>query len=308
MDNHRKYRKSQMTAHIFEEFVQVLSWRRGDEHAPHKPLLILYALGALSRGQELLLYSTLELPLTELLRDFGPSRTRLHPEYPFVRLKNDGIWEIHGLNESGIESSELERSLTILRKEEVRGGFRSDIKNLIKNSPHFLSKLVRHILDENFPDTLHEELIERCGIELRGKYYRHRRNLDFRLTVLEAYNYKCAVCGFSAQSNGRYLALEAAHIKWHAFGGADSIDNGIALCSLHHNLFDFGAFGIHEGMIVYSENIVGNQAFDIHCKSFHGKSIGVPNNYIHRPLKENIAWHSTAVFKYPARKIKASEG
>lgn len=297
-----------MTANIFQEFVQVLSWRRGDERAPHKPLLILYALGALSRGQEFLRYSELEIPFTELLRDFGPSRTRLHPEYPFVRLKNDGIWEIDGFPESEIDSSRSDHNLNDLRKDAVRGGFRPDIKELFKKSPKLLSKLVQHILDKNFPDTLHDELIERCGIELRVKYYRHRRNLDFRLAVLEAYNYKCAVCGFSAQSNGRYLALEAAHIKWHALGGADSIDNGIALCSLHHRLFDFGAFGIHEGMIVYSENIVGNQAFDIHCKSFHGKKITIPTNYSHQPLEENIKWHSTEVFKYPARKIKASEG
>ena len=32
--------------------------------------------------------------LTELLKEFGPSRKSHHPEYPFWRLQNDGVWVV----------------------------------------------------------------------------------------------------------------------------------------------------------------------------------------------------------------------
>ena len=55
-------------------------WRRGDERAPHKPLLILYALGRLQTGASRLIpFDELEKPLTRLLEDFGPPRKSVHP-------------------------------------------------------------------------------------------------------------------------------------------------------------------------------------------------------------------------------------
>lgn len=46
------------------------------------------------------------------------------------------------------------------------------------------------------------------------------------------------------------LCLEAAHIKWRDHGGPgryiDQENNGIALCGLHHKLFDYGAFTLSD--------------------------------------------------------------
>ncbi len=44
------------------------------------------------------------------------------------------------------------------------------------------------------------------------------------------------------------MAIEAAHIKWHQAGGPDIEQNGIALCSMHHKLFDRGVFTITNTM------------------------------------------------------------
>lgn len=50
-------------------------WKRGDQHAPHKPLLLLLALAKLSRGEPRLIpYVEIDPKLTELLREFGPVR------------------------------------------------------------------------------------------------------------------------------------------------------------------------------------------------------------------------------------------
>jgi predicted restriction endonuclease len=46
----------------------------------------------------------------------------------------------------------------------------------------------------------------------------------------------------------------AAHIRWHLAHGPDVECNWLALCVLHHKLFDLGAFTLsQDGMLVVSE-------------------------------------------------------
>jgi hypothetical protein len=71
------------------------------------------------------------------------------------------------------------------------------------------------------------------------------RNRAFRQAVLEAYNYKCAVCGLKIKSPDSLLwEVEAAHIVPHRSFGRDDVCNGIGLCHLHHWAFDVGWFTV----------------------------------------------------------------
>src|SRR5205807_3578323 len=79
--------------HLFD---RLNVWSRGDQRAPHKPLLALYALGTWSRGETTdIPFKRVDADLTELLKEFGPPRQSHHPEYPFWRLQNDGVWVVH---------------------------------------------------------------------------------------------------------------------------------------------------------------------------------------------------------------------
>jgi putative restriction endonuclease len=71
-------------------------WKKDGVRAPHKPLLLLYALGQFQNGTQLSLpYNVLREKLKNLLIEFGPPRQSYHPEQPFVRLENDGIWKLN---------------------------------------------------------------------------------------------------------------------------------------------------------------------------------------------------------------------
>ena len=48
-------------------------------------------------------------------------------------------------------------------------------------------------------------------------------------------------CALAATNGWQPLGLEAAHIKWFQARGPDVVQNGLALCSLHHKIFDLGA-------------------------------------------------------------------
>lgn len=72
-------------------FAKINVWKRGDERAPHKPLLLLLALAKCRNNQRYVSFAEVDKELTELLMDFGPSRQLQHTEFPFWRLQNEVI-------------------------------------------------------------------------------------------------------------------------------------------------------------------------------------------------------------------------
>lgn len=68
---------------------------------------------------------------------------------------------------------------------------------------------------------------------------RRYRDARFRPVVLQAYRYRCAVCGTALK------LVEAAHIVPVSDPRSnDDVTNGIALCRLHHGAYDNGLMGI----------------------------------------------------------------
>ena len=70
---------------------EVSVWKKGDQRAPHKPLLILYALGQLLEGHNEIRFKDYYEPFRDLLQEFGPPRKAYHPDYPFWHLRNRRI-------------------------------------------------------------------------------------------------------------------------------------------------------------------------------------------------------------------------
>ncbi len=79
------------------------------------------------------------------------------------------------------------------------------------------------------------------------------RQKGFRDAVIQQYQGKCVVCGKKRQTPPpqRY-ECEAAHIIPKSKMGADIVQNGIALCKLHHWAFDVGwiSYDINRKLIV----------------------------------------------------------
>lgn len=74
----------------------------------------------------------------------------------------------------------------------------------------------------------------------------YARSPQFRTTVLEAYTHRCAICGIQLD------LVEAAHIVPYAHPkGLDVINNGVALCALHHKSFDMGLLYVDEDYSIW---------------------------------------------------------
>ena len=290
-------------------------WQRGGERAPHKPLLLLYALGRLTRNEpRQMIYKEVKDDLKNLLDEFGPPRASHSPSYPFVRLSNDclpqsetAIWQIAGREELNTKKDWTDRELI---DNETAGGFTEPIYQLLQVNQSLVSEIGTTILRKNFPDTLHEDILDQVGLNLDATFLtddptsKSSRSPNFRNRLLKAYEYRCAVCGFNVRLGHTLVAVEAAHIKWHQAGGPDHEQNGIALCSLHHKLFDRGVFTLNEKMIFQvAENAHGTHGMDEWLMRYHGLEVRKPNRPNYYPSNNYISWHVREVFKGPARYI-----
>ena len=290
---------------LIGNFNKLKIWGRKGERAPHKPLLILFALGEFFRNPHRLIpYSEIDKKLRELLEEFGPNRKSCHPEYPFWRLQKDGIWEVHGADKIIITSSGDARKSDLINGD-ISGSFPEKIRTELTRNPKLFSQIVQNILNAHFPATIHEDILQSIGIDLSVKgQAKRKRSSDFRQKILQAYEYRCAVCGFDIRLGHTPIALEAAHIKWHQAGGPDEEINGLALCALHHKLFDRGAFALSENLeILVSDKANGSHGFKEWLLAFHGKKIHYPQRQNFYPEGEFTKWHTMEVFKGDFREL-----
>lgn len=229
---------------LFDKVDGLRMGKRHGQYAPHKPLLLLHALGELSRGKEALSFRDIDAPLTRLLKDFGPQRARHHPEYPFWRLQNDGLWKVTADVPVQTRQSNNDAKKSELIRKNARGAFPEDYLDLLKSEPQNIGIVAKRILEANFPETLHQDILDTVGLSLDLRHVQPKRSADFRRRVLRAYESRCSICGYDIRLGDRLAGLEAAHIMWRTVGGPDEEPNGLAMCVLHHKAFDLGAFTI----------------------------------------------------------------
>ena len=285
---------------ILQKFETLNLWKSDGARAPHKPLLVLYAIGELLRGKSRLLpYSEIDENFGNLLREFGPRRSRQGTQYPFWRLQSDGIWEVSEADKIRLTASgdAFKRDLVDYN---IHGGFTEEVASQLRTDTDLMSEIIRMMLDGHFPpETWHDDILQSVGIELnsRGKI-RQKRDPNFRPNILRAYEYRCAVCGFDVKLGHSSVALEAAHIKWRQAGGPDLEVNGLALCSLHHKLFDRGAFTLSNNLeILVSDDAHGTAGFQEWLMRFHGQKLNFPQRQTYYPSENFTGWHVREVFQ-----------
>lgn len=248
-------------------------------------------------------YTDVDAHLRELLLEFGPPRKSCHTEYPFWRLQNDGIWELQNAEHVQSQASNNDAKKSELVKYGVTGGLVIDVYDRLSHDDRLLTAIASEILDSHFPVSLHEDILDAVGVELDYSVRQTKKRApEFRARILKAYEYSCAVCGFDVRLSNREVGIEAAHIKWHQAGGPDVEQNGLALCVVHHKMFDRGAIGLSlDRKVSVSEHAHGTQGFSQWLLAFHGRPLREPINSAYLPQNAFIDWHLREVFRNPAR-------
>jgi len=283
----------------------IKQWSQGGVRAPHKPLLLLYAIGRLYRfGTSEVTFREAEEPLRRLILTYGPPGAGGTPQYPFRRLENDGLWRV--TITGGADPGERVQGL----RQTASGRLSPDFE-LALTDPVLRSAVVQLLLDRHFPPSLHDDLLADVGLEpgdltlawdqpAAGK---PKRDPLFRGRVLVAYEYRCAFCGYDGRLATDPVGLDAAHIRWHGFDGPDTVDNGMGLCTLHHKLFDQGAMGLDpDHRVLVSRHFVGRgPTAEGLVLGLVGRPLQGPQPGEAPPAPEHVAWHRKQVFREPAR-------
>ena len=297
--------------YLFAQLDNLTVWQRRGERAPHKPLLILMALGRFTRGETSLPFAELEPELRELLREFGPRRQAVHPEYPFWRLQRDGLWEVTTTVGITPRMPNTDPTVRSLRSSGATGQFPAAMQRTLSDRPSEVGDMARMLLDAHFPESVHGDILAAVGLTLTPRYIANQpRDPGFRSTVLKAYTFSCVVCALDLRIGNRTIALEAAHVRWRQAGGPDVVTNGVALCSLRHKRFDLGAITISRDLVVLvSDEAHGGELVDETLMRHPGQPMRRPLHAGQRPDDSHLSWHLHELFRgrpRPTRRRPAS--
>ncbi len=277
-------------------------WKRGGQRAPHKPLLLLLALARMQRGApRACRFVDIEQELSGLLRQFGPpSQSRQQsPQYPFWHLASDRLWELQGQTEGLLGKGGAPR-VSALRDAPLSAGLRESDHAALAADPSLLGRVARRLLEDHFTPGLHDDLLDALGLDLSGAASgaKRRRDPAFRVAVLDAYAHRCAVCGLQIVCGGSVEGVEAAHVKWHAAGGPDTVCNGLALCAQHHKALDRGYVAIDPvGALRVSDSVSGGEAFEASIGRHEGSALATPRHVDQRLDDGYRQWHWREVFR-----------
>ena len=162
-------------------------WQRGDERAPHKPLLALLALAPYTCGERVVRFVEYEGKLTQLLRDYGSERRTLYPEMPFVRLQEDHVWQVatHGAPDA-VPPGALDQDR--IAQPQRNRHFSGDVQRAFDRDPQAPTVVARMLLDAHSPESMHDDIPASVGLTLNAPDARKpRRSQELRDRVLLAY-------------------------------------------------------------------------------------------------------------------------
>jgi putative restriction endonuclease len=141
-------------------------WRRGGEAAPHKPLLLLWAIRRLQLGRPRLVdFNDAEGELRDLIARFTPGRSRVHPEYPFWRLQADGLWNVEDAGSFPNCASNTDPPLSALREHHARGGLPGDLFDALRNDPSAAEAFALAVVRRFFDASDHAEVLVAVGFQ-----------------------------------------------------------------------------------------------------------------------------------------------
>ena len=267
-------------------------------------------------------YSKVHRDLAKLLDRFGPPRKSVHTEYPFWRMRNDGVWEIDRPELVSTTAGSGDALKSSLIRQDIRGGLLEEDYVAFRREPLLAWRIAESLIDAHFPESYRDDILRATGVdtvlgrvqpsrqasagEERGVYdlgfevsRRRKRHSGFSDAVLDAYRGRCAVCAFDVRVAGKGVAVEAAHIHWHRDAGPANVRNGLALCVLHHRLFDRGAFTLSAGdLTIFVAQDVAGSGFDESLGRFKGKLPCVlPSDERDVPAPQYLRWHHNEVFR-----------
>ena len=282
-----------------DKIADLRTFRSGNRRAPHKPLLLLFALGQLQRGNRDLSFTDVKRALNPLLQAYAPPvKSRHQPELPYWHLSSDGLWAVDGADQMERQASGFPTMAAIRNS---HGRLDDEFVLKVQSDSKLFESVVAKLLEEHFAPSSHGDILAAVGLDplspeattnTSEKVERRRRDSRFRQSILRAYEHRCAFSGFRTALGGTFLGCEAAHVRWHAYDGPDDVSNGIALEPTIHRLFDVGAWSLTDDRrIIVSTQFTGSDEAISRIRGRHGHPLQTPLPGEPKVNVDFIRWH-----------------
>jgi putative restriction endonuclease len=273
---------------------------RKDNPAPHKPLLLLTVIEMVEKGflKEPVLPFSGELTFRFMtLWPVVAGRRSQRPEVwlPFYHLRTSGVWV--PLDASGSPTEERRRVASARIALEF-------FDCLLE--PEFREKLRVLLIDRYFTDSAEgAALAEFAGVtleqssELNDRVDRYEvglrivREVRFRLGVVPAFDYTCALTGYRLVTAAAGSIVDAAHIHQFAASQNNDLRNGIALSKNAHWTFDQGLWSLTDDyrVILAKDRFNESGPQSLLLSSFEGRRIHLPKRKDQWPDVRHLEWH-----------------
>jgi putative restriction endonuclease len=280
---------------------------RGDP-APHKPLLLLVLCDLVEQAS--LSHDTLALTpelafhfytYWSIVAERRPQRPDVR--LPFHHLSGDGIWSV--LDQQGNPSPD--KKLT--RYAKLTGdlvAFLEDPANREKARHVLIAKYFRPSEQIalyamiGLPVPSRQEIEQNAAYKSPEEAQLAGREARFRIRVVSAYNFTCALSAYRLTTITAGSIVDAAHI--HEFRDSRNNDphNGIALSKNAHWTFDQGLWTIandYRIIVAVGHFAEAGPNEDNLLSSYHGRRLHLPGDRNLWPDPIHLAWHRKVRFR-----------
>lgn len=268
--------------------------------APHQPLLLLVVAELVEQNK--LSHPRLELTgeLTFRFLAFWtvvaarrPQKPDIH--LPFFHLKSSAVWT--PLDETSQPTLEKSRAVAAQLDDDFFAclydtKFRERLRRVLV-AKYFVDAAERATLYDLVGLPIPPDDIVKADAALYEVARERGREARFRLTVVPAYNYTCALTNYRLVTVDAGSIVDAAHIHQFAKSGNNHPQNGIALCKNAHWMFDQGLWSLDDDYRViiadWRFHESGNEALAL--STLVGKQVHLPADHNYWPDKKHLDWH-----------------
>jgi putative restriction endonuclease len=216
--------------------------------------------------------------------------------YPFYHLKSDGVWS--PLGEDGTPSP----GHRLTRYAEMPSDFVA-----FANDPAAREHARRILIAKFFqpqervalytlvglPVSTEDQIARDAHFKSVDESERQGREARFRLNIVAAYNYTCALTGYRLTTITGSSIVDATHIHQFSDSRNNNPRNGLALCKNAHWLFDHGLWTLSDdyGVITAAGRFVEAGSDQKLLRDYHGQKIFLPADAALWPNPVHVAWH-----------------
>ena len=154
-----------MKVDLVQRFEAIRIFGQNGKLAPHKPLLLLFALAKLkSGGEEYVTFPEAEEVVGPLIQTYGPFNAKTTVAYPFARLANDRseIWQV----EDHQKTASGDIKVRDARERHIKAGFTPHVLTQFKKDQKLIDIVAINLLERHFPPSLHSDILEAVGLQL----------------------------------------------------------------------------------------------------------------------------------------------